>query len=91
VRRQDRDGGAATVGEDVGTPVGTHSSDEWSRLPRSSLEGVPESCGTFADYASGCMTFAVPGDSGELMSLAWGGNVSGAPAFTTASTWYVIH
>ena len=57
-----------------------------SRVRRSALEGAPESCGTFSDYASGCMSFPLPGGNGSL-TLVWGGNATGAPAFTTSSAW----
>ena len=55
----------------------------WTRLKRTTLEGIDSSCGTFDDYASGCMSFLLP--SGEIMSLRFAGNGSGAPSFTTTS------
>jgi hypothetical protein len=75
------------------TPEAAAMRHLWKKVPgqlghrqkRTSLEGLASSCGTFADYASGCMSFPLP--TGEIMSLAWGGNSTGAPAFTTASSW----
>lgn len=50
--------GSVTVAAVSPGPAGVHAGDTtWRRLQRASIEGIPETCGTFTDYASGCMSF----------------------------------